>query len=382
MAKKSEVKIFSGIENYEKFSISEMANGAIDTLIAMREPVTLHGGTGIGKTQIGEQIANRLGLTFKYTQPSAFESVDFAGMPHIDKEASVVRFVISEMLKFDPNKKYLWLIDELNRAMADVRQVLLGLFNQPGYIGSHKIPDNVSIIVAVNSAAIQTGVNVAENESAMISRSANIYAYTTLRDTVDYLKTKYSSENFFLKFLQSDFAKKIIASDFSSEWEKSADEILLVPRILEKAVAVSETHKSLTDARNGMRLVGAFIGGQCKHAYAEFLAECETLDAEVFFKKKDKTLTDVLKRDKTSENTTLLSTAAAQAVALLPERTKTEQEAFFENLKRFKDESWGEVLAATLIKIRDLQNTELHKLMTTNGLADFLIDYTLSQKAK
>ena len=43
MAKKDKsVQVFAGIENYEKFTIAEIANGAIDALIAMREPVTLH----------------------------------------------------------------------------------------------------------------------------------------------------------------------------------------------------------------------------------------------------------------------------------------------------------------------------------------------------
>lgn len=382
MAKKDKsVQVFAGIENYEKFTIAEMANGAIDALIAMREPITLHGGTGIGKTQIGEQIANRLGMTFKYTQPAAFESVDFAGMPQINKEKAMVEFIISEMLKFDPNKKYLWLIDELNRAMADVRQVLLGLFNQPGFIGSHKIPDNVSIIVAVNSAAIQSGVNVGESESAQISRCANIYAFTTLADTIAYFRTKYSTENVFTRFLQSDFAKKIIASDFSSEWEKGADEILLVPRILEKAVKVCEG-QSVDKVKANLRLVGAFVGGQCKHALAEFLAECETLNPEVFFASNGKELADVLKREKTAENVTLLSTAGNQAAILLPEKDKAAQIRFFKNLMKLRSASWGEVLAAILLKVKGLNNSDIHKLLTESDLADFLIEYSLQAKEK
>lgn len=382
MAKKDKsVQVFAGIENYEKFTIAEMANGAIDALIAMREPITLHGGTGIGKTQIGEQIANRLDMTFKYTQPAAFESVDFAGMPQINKEKAMVEFIISEMLKFDPNKKYLWLIDELNRAMADVRQVLLGLFNQPGFIGSHKIPDNVSIIVAVNSAAIQSGVNVGESESAQISRCANIYAFTTLADTITYFRTKYSTENVFTRFLQSDFAKKIIASDFSSEWEKGADEILLVPRILEKAVKVCEG-QSVDKVKANLRLVGAFVGGQCKHALAEFLAECETLNPEVFFASNGKELADVLKREKTAENVTLLSTAGNQAAILLPEKDKAAQIRFFKNLMKLRSASWGEVLAAILLKVKGLNNSDIHKLLTESDLADFLIEYSMQAKEK
>jgi MoxR-like ATPase len=380
MAKKEKVvNVFSGIENYEKFSIRELAGGAIDELIAMREPVMLHGGTGIGKTQICEQIAHRLGMTFKYTQPAAFESVDFAGMPVTDIEKNVVRFIISEMLKFDASKNYIWLIYELNRAMPDVRQVLLGLFNQPGYIGSHRLPDNVSIVVAVNSASIQTGVNVAEAESAQISRCANIYAYTTLSDTCDYLATKYP-QNFFVKFLQSDFAKKIIAHDFSSEWEKGADEVLLVPRILEKAARVCDG-KSIEQVKQSLRLVGSFVGAQAKIAFAEFIAECESLDAEVFFDKSAKELSQFLTREKSAENVTLLNTAGANAVSMLTQKKQSEQVTFFRNLMLFRSNNWGEVLASILLRIKDLNDTNIHKLLTQSDLADFLIDYQLSAKA-
>jgi MoxR-like ATPase len=381
MAKKEKVvNVFSGIENYEKFSIRELAGGAIDELIKLREPVILHGGTGIGKTQVCEQIARRLGMTFKYTQPAAFESVDFAGMPQIDKEKNIVRFIISEMLAFDPSQSYLWLIDELNRAMPDVRQVLLGLFNQPGFIGSHKLPENVSIIVAVNSASIQSGVNVAEAESAQISRCANIYAYTTLSDTCDYLSEKYSN-NFFVKFLSSDFAKKIISSDFSSEWEKSADEVLLVPRILEKAAKVCHG-KSLEQVKQSLRLVGAFVGAQAKLAFAEFLAECESLDAEVFFDAQAIELSKFLQRDKNSENVSLLNTAGANAVSMLTQKKQSEQVTFFRNLMALRSNGWGEVLAAILLRVKELNDTSIHKLLTQSDLADFLIDYQLSAKAK
>jgi MoxR-like ATPase len=381
MAKKEKVvNVFSGIENYEKFSIREMASGAIDELIKLREPVIFHGGTGIGKTQVCEQIAHRLGYEYKYTQPAAFESVDFAGMPVVDSEKNVVKFIISEMLKFDTKKNYLWLIDELNRAMPDVRQVLLGLFNQPGFIGSHKLPENVSIIVAVNSSAIQTGVNVAEAESAQISRCANVYAYTTLSDTCDYLATKYP-QNFFVKFLQSDFAKKIISSDFSSEWEKGSDEVLLVPRILEKAVKVCQS-KSLEQVKQSLRLVGAFVGAQAKLAFAEYLAECESLDAEVFFDKSAKELSQFLTREKSAENVTLLNTAGANAVSMLTKKNQSEQVTFFRNLIALRAAGWGEVLASILLRVKELNDTNIHKLLTQSDLADFLIDYQLSSKAK
>lgn len=385
MAKNKSVAVFEGIENYEKFSIAEVCAGALDRIIDSGEAITLHGGTGIGKTAIGEPIAKRLGRVFKYTQPAAYESVDFAGMPEVDKAEQVVKFVISEMLKFDPKKKYLWLIDELNRAMPDVRQVLLGLFNKPGYIGSHKIPDNVSIMVAVNSASIQSGVNVGENESAQISRTANIYVYTTLKDTIEYFKGKYSANNFFMQFLQSDFAKKIIANDFSTEWSKGADEILLVPRILEKATAVCEADKTLQAARDNVRLVSAFIGVQAKTAYIEFLAECETLNPAEFFLPKSKVLAEVFKRPKTSENSTLILTAASSAMNELSGKNPDEQMTLFRNIQTLFNAGWGEVVGACLAKCREINDTALRKLLVSKELSDvarFFIDYSIESGEK
>jgi hypothetical protein len=194
------------------------------------------------------------------------------------------------------------------------------------------------------------------------------------------LSEKYP-QNFFVKFLSSDFAKKVIASDFSSEWEKGSDEVLLVPRILEKAAKICQ-NKILEQVKQSLRLVGAFIGAQAKLAFAEFLAECETLDAEVFFDKSAKELDAFLKREKSAENVTLLNTAGANAVSMLKEKKQSEQIAFFHNLMLLRSNGWGEVLAAILLRVKELNDTSIHKLLTQSDLADFLIDYQLSAKAK
>jgi hypothetical protein len=184
-----------------------------------------------------------------------------------------------------------------------------------------------------------------------------------------------------VKFLQSDFAKKIISSDFSSEWEKGSDEVLLVPRILEKAVKVCQS-KSLEQVKQSLRLVGAFVGAQAKLAFAEYLAECESLDAEVFFDKSAKELSQFLTREKSAENVTLLNTAGANAVSMLTKKNQSEQVTFFRNLIALRAAGWGEVLASILLRVKELNDTNIHKLLTQSDLADFLIDYQLSSKAK
>lgn len=381
MAKtKNEVTMFSGIENFEKFTIAEVCNGALDELIKAGIPIVLHGGTGIGKTVIGHTISDRLGYEFKYTQPAAHEAIDFAGMPTEDKVKQVMKFIISDMLSFDPSKKHIWLIDELNRALPDVRQVLLGLFNEPAYVGSHKLPDNVSIIVCQNSASLQQSVNVSDDDAAQTSRVANAYVYSTLTDTVNYFLTKYNPANFFIKFLQSDFAKKIISADFSTEFEKASGEILLVPRVLEKAVKIVEAHTTAEKARNGSRLVGSLVGQYCKSQYLQFLAECESLDPDEFFKKNSKVLKEVLARPKTAENSTLLLTAAVGAVNSMPQKKPAEWGVFFETVEAMQAAKWGEIVGATIAAYGKLGHHDLNQYVTANGLGKLIISLSMNAK--
>lgn len=49
---------------------------------------------------------------------------------------------------------------------------------------------------------------------------------------------------------------------------------------------------------------------------------------------------------------------------------------------KLRSASWGEVLAAILLKVKGLNNSDSNKLLTESDLADFLIEYSMQAKEK
>ena len=114
-------------DNRAKMTIKDLLNKAAD-FEQGNIPMSIWGYTGIGKTAIMEQISEMFGRELKIFYPSALEPTDLSGMPEFNKETNLVKFWRTELLDFDPSKKYLLFIDELNRAQIDVQQALLSLW--------------------------------------------------------------------------------------------------------------------------------------------------------------------------------------------------------------------------------------------------------------
>jgi hypothetical protein len=89
-----------------------------------RRAALLEGPTGVGKSQIVQQLAQKLGIGFEVLLLSLLENVDLQGMPYIDEQKRTACAVPREM----PSEgNGILLLEELNRAERHVQQAAMEL---------------------------------------------------------------------------------------------------------------------------------------------------------------------------------------------------------------------------------------------------------------
>jgi len=124
---------------------------------ARRVPGTI-GETGIGKSQIHNQVKEELGIDYLIDlRAGEMELSELTGMPlkpvptMIEGfgEIYVTKYALPSWFPTNPNKSYLLLLDELNRSMDDVRQGMFKLVLDRACYG-HKLPDSCVVATAIN----------------------------------------------------------------------------------------------------------------------------------------------------------------------------------------------------------------------------------------
>jgi hypothetical protein len=114
--------------------------------------IMLTGAPGIGKTAIGQQLADELfeGRIYK-SHPSVEDPTDTKGLPWPSSENDSATFipigVVSKLLKED--KPCLWLIDDFGQAPPSV-QVAYMQWLHGKELNGHKLGDNVQIMICTN----------------------------------------------------------------------------------------------------------------------------------------------------------------------------------------------------------------------------------------
>jgi hypothetical protein len=106
----------------------------------------LEGPSGIGKSQIIEQLAAELGIGFRVLMLSLLENVDLQGMPYIDEEKRTVCAVPREM---PAGGQGILLLEELNRAERHVQQAAMEL-SLTGRIRQYALPPGWVVFAAIN----------------------------------------------------------------------------------------------------------------------------------------------------------------------------------------------------------------------------------------
>ncbi len=118
--------------------------------------VMLHAKHGVGKSSVVKQVSEEMAEELKCdvgfwdVRLSQCEVGDIKGMPHLDVENGVTRFLKQEWWPTDENSHGILFFDELNRASKDVLQAVFEICLDRRLDGK-KLPDGWRVVAAVNS---------------------------------------------------------------------------------------------------------------------------------------------------------------------------------------------------------------------------------------
>jgi hypothetical protein len=138
------------------------------TCFLARRPLHLHGGFGLGKSAVVQQLAEEMG-GFWPIFANQFDPVDFRGVPTVVD--MVTKWAPTEIFPFDPTAKGIIFLDELNRAPKAVQDVLFPLILEREF-GDYVVPEGVHIVSAGNNAS--DGCYVGKLDPALNNRFVHV----------------------------------------------------------------------------------------------------------------------------------------------------------------------------------------------------------------
>jgi len=154
---------------------SQVSN-ALEYCINARQPVTLWGEPGIGKSQIVQQTAKRLSLACQDVRAVLLDPVDLRGLPHVNGDGRA-HWAIPEFLPRDGSG--ILFLDELNRAPQLVQNACFQLVLDRK-LGEYTLPDGWRVVSACNRES--DGGGVSRMSSALSNRFLHINVEPDLDD--------------------------------------------------------------------------------------------------------------------------------------------------------------------------------------------------------
>ncbi len=127
------------------------AEHIVNYFMSKNIPSFLWGDPGIGKTQLIEQIFAKLKQNVMFLDLSTLESIDLRGLPAIDLDKELVKWIPPELLPNEKRdgKKGCLFMDELNVAHPSIQAACMPLVRE-GRIGTWKKPKGWYIVGAGN----------------------------------------------------------------------------------------------------------------------------------------------------------------------------------------------------------------------------------------
>jgi hypothetical protein len=256
-----------------------------------------------------------------------------------------------------------------------VRQSALGLWNNPGYVGTHHLGSNYVIIACNNDDIHQKDVQVEEVQRAALDRGNHYIFKNDLNNVINYLSgsklenlvsdpflplvkgeklTNISfSDNYFAKFLNSEARRAHLPDDLTV-----GDEFIqCTPRNLERAIALCSVIQEYgLPIRSNLNIIQGAVGKDVRNDFLAWLSNFQTLDPEQFFEATPTGMLAECLKVKDSSNVVLLSTACSEAfkrAARSKESSKIDN--MMSNLERVAQAGYREVVTSvlTLVGVKD-----------------------------
>lgn len=122
---------------------------ALQTLIAIRQPVFLWGPPGVGKSQVVARVAAREGYALRDIRAVLLDPVDLRGLPRLSDDGRAVWCPPSFLPGADAPARGIIFLDELNAAPPLVQAACYQLILDRA-IGEYRLPDGWAVVAAGN----------------------------------------------------------------------------------------------------------------------------------------------------------------------------------------------------------------------------------------
>jgi MoxR-like ATPase len=139
----------------------------------------LHGRPGVGKTELVQTLAGRIGAELYDLRLTTVEPQDLRGLPYFDHAAAKTVWYRPEDLPDDPARPAILFLDELTAAAPALQPTVYGLL-QERRVGRHRLPDSVLLVAAGNR--IEDGAIAYEMGTALSDRLVHVIVQASAED--------------------------------------------------------------------------------------------------------------------------------------------------------------------------------------------------------
>jgi len=158
-------------------------------ILAVKKPLMLRGRHGIGKSELVYQIAESLELPIVERRASQMTEGDLVGLPKTDGD--VTSFCAPDWFADACSRPVLLFLDEVDRAIPEVRQGIFELADSRKIFGNVMHPDTV-LVAAVNGGEHGSQYQVGEMDPAELDRWTVFDVEPSVEDWLDWAKTNVS----------------------------------------------------------------------------------------------------------------------------------------------------------------------------------------------
>ena len=138
----------------------------------------LHGRPGVGKTELVQTLADRIGARLYDLRLTTIEPQDLRGLPYYDHDTATTVWYRPEDLP-DTDVPALLFLDELTAAAPSLQPTVYGLL-QERRVGRHRLPDSVMIVAAGNQ--VEDGAIAYDMGTALSDRLIHMIVQANAED--------------------------------------------------------------------------------------------------------------------------------------------------------------------------------------------------------
>ncbi|WP_284263572.1 AAA family ATPase [Roseicyclus amphidinii] len=138
----------------------------------------LHGRPGVGKTELVQTLAGRIGAELYDLRLTTIEPQDLRGLPYFDHSAGKTVWYRPEDLP-DTDAPAVLFLDELTAAAPALQPTVYGLL-QERRVGRHRLPDSVMVVAAGNR--VEDGAIAYDMGTALSDRLIHMIVQATPED--------------------------------------------------------------------------------------------------------------------------------------------------------------------------------------------------------